>query len=291
MTNDDLDRVVSLDQLDDFKVAEGDPDVRGWEVIASDGRKIGEVDQLLVDTAAMKVRYLDVDVDDGLLNDNTDRHVLIPIGYARLDEGDDRILVDSLASADVVALPEYTHGPITRDFETDLRSRFDTDYTAGTTAKTGDRDFYAHDLYDENRFYGARRGAEGEERLTLSEEELAVGKRRREAGEVDVHKRVETEHVAKPVTTTHEEAVIERRPITDPAMAGRARIEGDEIHVPLHEEEAVVEKRVVPKEELVVKKREVADTETVEADLRKERVDVDREGDVRLREERRDDRL
>lgn len=279
MMNDDLDRVVPLDELDDFKVAEGDPDVRGWEVIASDGRKVGEVDQLLVDTGAMKVRYLDVDVDDGLLTDagNSDRHVLIPIGYARLDEDDDRVIVDNLVSADVAGLPEYTHGPVTRDYETNLRQRFDTDYTATER----DTDFYAGELYDDDRFYGNRR-------MTLSEEELAVGKREREAGEVDLHKRVETEHVAQPVRTTHEEVEIERRPITDPMAAREARIEGDEIRVPLHEEEAVVEKRTVPKEEVVVRKHEVADTEMVEADLRKERLDVDREGDVRLRENDRD---
>ena len=295
MMNDDLDRVVPLDQLDDFKVADGDPDVRGWEVIASDGRKIGEVDQLLVDTAAMKVRYLDVDLDDELVaGDASDRHVLIPIGYARLDEGSDRVIVDQLASSDVVGLPEYTHGPITRDFETSVRSRFDTGYTAaGTTGvaaeTTRDNDFYSHDLYDDNRFYGARRGLEGDEaRMTLSEEELSVRKQRMEAGEVDIHKRVETEHVSTPVTTMREEAVVERRPISDATLqAGTARIEGDEIHVPLMEEEAVVEKRVVPKEELVVRKQTVHDTETVEADLRKERVDVDRQGDV----QRRDDRL
>lgn len=313
MMNDDLDRVVPLDQLDDYKVAEGDPDVRGWEVVASDGRKIGEVDQLLVDTAAMKVRYLDVDVDNDLVagaTDASDRHVLIPIGYARLDEGSDRVIVDNLASSDVVGLPEYTHGPITRDFESSVRSRFDSGYSGmGTTAgaaglasaeamdttrdTTADTDFYSHDLYDDNRFYGARRGMEGDEaRLTLSEEELEIRKQRMSAGEVDVHKRVETEHVTTPVTTYREEAVVERRPISDETLqAGTARIEGDEIRVPLMEEEVIVEKRVVPKEELVVKKHMVQETENVEADLRRERADVDRQGDVQLRDERRDDRL
>lgn len=313
MMNDDLDRVVPLDQLDDFKVADGDPDVRGWEVVASDGRKIGEVDQLLVDTAAMKVRYLDVDVDNDLVagsSDTSDRHVLIPIGYARLDEGSDRVIVDQLASSDIVGLPEYTHGPITRDFESSVRSRFDSGYTTGATgaaagaaglASTGaadttrdtDNDFYSHDLYDDNRFYGARRNMEGDEaRLTLSEEELAVRKQRMSAGEVDIHKRVETEHVSTPVTTMREEAVIERRPISDATLqAGTARIEGDEIRIPLMEEEVIVEKRVVPTEELVVRKHTVQETETVEADLRKERVDIDRQGDVNLRDEHRDDRL
>lgn len=313
MMNDDLDRVVPLDQLDDFKVADGDPDVRGWEVVASDGRKIGEVDQLLVDTAAMKVRYLDVDVDNDLVagsSDTSDRHVLIPIGYARLDEGSDRVIVDQLASSDIIGLPEYTHGPITRDFESSVRSRFDSGYTTGATgaaagaaglASTGaadttrdtDNDFYSHDLYDDNRFYGARRNMEGDEaRLTLSEEELAVRKQRMAAGEVDIHKRVETEHVSTPVTTMREEAVVERRPISDATLqAGTARIEGDEIRIPLMEEEVIVEKRVVPTEELVVRKHTVQETETVEADLRKERVDIDRQGDVNLRDEHRDDRL
>jgi uncharacterized protein (TIGR02271 family) len=313
MMNDDLDRVVPLDQLDDYKVAEGDPDVRGWEVVASDGRKIGEVDQLLVDTAAMKVRYLDVDVDNDLVagaTDASDRHVLIPIGYARLDESSDRVIVDQLASSDVVGLPEYTHGPITRDFESSVRSRFDAGYTAGGTAATAgaaglastestettrdtDNDFYSHDLYDDNRFYGARRNMEGDEaRMTLSEEELEIRRQRMSAGEVDIHKRVETEHVSTPVTSMREEAVVERRPISDATLqAGTARIEGDEIRIPLMEEEVVVEKRVVPKEELVVKKHTVHETENVEADLRKERVDVDRSGEASLRDERRDDRL
>ena len=124
MANEDMDRVVPLGQLDDFKVAEGDPDVRGWEVLASDGRKIGEVDELLVDTSAMKVRYLDVDVDGGVMGDGQDRHVLIPIGYARLELERDCVLVDGLASSDLVGLPAYDQGPLTRDFEASVRDSF-----------------------------------------------------------------------------------------------------------------------------------------------------------------------
>jgi stress response protein YsnF len=43
----------------------------------------------------------------------------------------------------------------------------------------------------------------------------------------------------------------------------------------------VVQKRVVPREELVVRKREVQEREVVEADLRRERIDVNRDGDAR----------
>jgi hypothetical protein len=135
MADNDMDRVVPLGQLDDFRVAEGEPDVRGWEVLASDGRKIGEVDELLVDTAAMKVRYLDVDVDDAMIAGGADRHVLIPIGYARLDEDRDRVMVDALASADLGGVPSYDQGPLTRDFETSVRESFST--RRGTSTSGG----------------------------------------------------------------------------------------------------------------------------------------------------------
>ena len=273
---DAMGRVVPLDELDDFKVASGDPDIRGWKVKGSDGRTIGKVDNLLIDTAAMKVRYLDVDVDDDLLDTDDDRHVLIPVGYARLDRDDDDIYVDAIESTVIAGLPAYTHGRVTRDYETQLRTAFDRDYVAETEVE--DNEYYEHEHYDEDRFYGR-----GEDTLTLSEEELAVGKRQRQAGEVEIEKHVETEHVRKTVPVTREEVVVERRPAT-----GRtdARIEEGEIHVPLTEEEVVVDKRTVPKEELVIKKQQVTEEKVVEADLRKERAEIHKEGDVRMREDR-----
>lgn len=280
----ELDRVVPLDELDDFKVADGDPDVRGWDVLSADGRKIGEVDNLLIDTAAMKVRYLEVDVDREVTNATEERHVLVPIGYARLDESDDQIRVDSLKVADVMTLPAYSRGSLTREHETTVRKRFDTGFTGSETHE----DFYEDKGYDQDRFFGARR-TEGETRIPVSEEQLAVGKRERQAGEVEIDKDVETRHVRESVPTRHEEVVVERRPATGP-MNAKARIEEDEIRVPVTEEELEVTKRTVPKEEVVVKKRDVIENETVEADLRREKVDVHREGDARLRDEGGTDR-
>jgi photosynthetic reaction center H subunit len=276
----DMDRIVPLDELDDFKVAEGDPDVRGWDVMSSDGRKIGEVDDLLVDTSAMKVRYLDVDVDRDLTEDDRDRHVLIPIGYARLDRDDKNVMVDSLNSSDVVGLPEYTHGGVTREYESDVRQRLDRGYTAGPE----NEDFYSGEAYDQNRFYG--RGGEDERSVTASEEQLDVQRHTRESGAVEVNKEVETHHMSADVPKMREEVEIERRPITE-GMSAEGKIgEGEEMRIPLHEEELDVQKRVVPREEVVVRKRQVEDTEHVEADLRRENVDVRREGDAEIRDER-----
>ncbi|HET9394707.1 MAG TPA: PRC-barrel domain-containing protein, partial [Nitrospiraceae bacterium] len=56
----------NLNELDDYQVGADDADPRGWQVTATDGRGIGRVADLIVDTDSMKVRYLDVEVDRAL---------------------------------------------------------------------------------------------------------------------------------------------------------------------------------------------------------------------------------
>ena len=99
----EIDRVVPLDELAGYAVARGEPDVRGWDVIAGDGRRIGEVDELLVDTEAKKVRFLDVCVDEALVPDMaTTQRILIPIDSARVLVDEDRVFVDGISSTEVV---------------------------------------------------------------------------------------------------------------------------------------------------------------------------------------------
>ena len=266
MANEPMDRVVSLNDLSGYKVADGEPDIRGWDVVASDGRRLGRVDDLLVDTQANKVRY--VDVEGG-----PQGHVTIPIGYARLERDSKQVLVDRLSDDQYSALPAYNRQPITRDYEEQVGR------ACNLTASSATPDFYNNDAFRDD-----------EMRLTLSEEELAIGKRQVAAGEVGVHKTVETRHVHEEVPLRHEEVEIERRPITDGMMtSGRAEITEDEIRIPLHAEEAIVEKRVVPTEEIVVRKREVVENESVDTTLRREHAEVEREvTDAHLRTDRPD---
>jgi uncharacterized protein (TIGR02271 family) len=92
---------------------------------------------------------------------------------------------------------------------------------------------------------------------------------------VNVEKQVETEHISEPVSVRREEVTVERRPIEEGRTAANATIGEDEIRVPVTEEEVIVEKRPVVKEEIVIRKHAVEDTKEVEADVRKERVEVD----------------
>ena len=126
----------------------------------------------------------------------------------------------------------------------------------------------AEDLADEDEL-GVKR----------TEEELAAGTREREAGSLRVRKRVRTDRESIEVPTRHEEVSVERVPVEGEAT--EAEIGDDEVVVPVTEEEVVVSKRPVVKEEVRVRKDVVEDTETVEEDVRREEIEVEDETSTR----------
>src|SRR5215207_244112 len=114
---------------------------------------------------------------------------------------------------------------------------------------------------------------EDELRVQRSEEELRAGTREREAGKVGVTKQVRTEREQVRVPTRHEEVSFDRVPVDEEGTG--AEIGEDEISVPVVEDEVVVEKRPVVKEEVRIRKDVVEDEELVEEDVRKEEVEVE----------------
>jgi sporulation protein YlmC with PRC-barrel domain len=143
-----------LKELDNYKVASSDPDVRGWDVISSDGTKIGNVDELIVDPQVETTRYLDVKVDETLESAKEDHHLLIPIGAAKVHEKKDEVLLEELKSAVLLNAPPYTGNQITRDYEDQLRTAYWPERRS--VLDTGNR-YYEDDLYSEEKFYGSRR--------------------------------------------------------------------------------------------------------------------------------------
>jgi uncharacterized protein (TIGR02271 family) len=122
-------------------------------------------------------------------------------------------------------------------------------------------------------YQGTRTAAEDELRIQRTEEELRAGTREREAGAINVRKRVRTDREQIEVPTRHEEVTVERVPVE--GKATEAEIGEEEVRIPLTEEEVVVEKRPVAKEEVRIRKDVVEDTEVVEEDVRREEIDVD----------------
>ncbi|WP_400192412.1 PRC-barrel domain-containing protein [Hymenobacter sp. B81] len=144
--------LTRLRDLTDFEVADGSPDVRGWAVRGLDGQPFGRVHELIVDPQALKVRYLDVTLDRGLLPSGDERHVLIPIGAAALDDDDDNVFVPALDRNSVLDYPPYRDIFISRAFEEAMLQALRLPVPTGGAAP-----FYAGTSYDEDHFYHRRR--------------------------------------------------------------------------------------------------------------------------------------
>ncbi len=158
---------------------------------------------------------------------------------------------------------------------------------AGTGGADGGREEHYRERSASPGYEGAGgRGGdlEGEDeiRVQRAEEELRAGTREREAGSVRLRKRVRTEREQVRVPKRREEVHVERVPV-EGREASEAEIGEDEIFVPITEEEVVVEKRPVVKEEIRVRKDVTRDEEIVEEDVRKEEVDIDDQTELRGR--------
>ena len=161
--------LVHLKDVKDFKFSEDQPDPRGWDVRTADGTKIGEVEDLLFDTAARRVRYLEVDLDKDVAKQTGRDYVLIPVGAAHLNDDRDDVVVN-LSVADLGGVPAYDRGTFSRDYEKSLQSYMRDRprvTVSGASARTGaatadrDADFYASPEYDDRSFFAGRRGGSG----------------------------------------------------------------------------------------------------------------------------------
>ena len=269
----------------------------GYEVYDRNGQKIGKVDDLFLDEND-RAEYIGVKM--GFLG--LEGTSLIPWELTRVNEEGHRIEV-SVDKAQVKEGPSFDDD---RDITPDYEDRVYTHYGLQRAQTNGDRGAYSEYYGDETghvgpgmregdtetgEFRGHSEDDEGvhqshgsdledELRVQRTEEELKAGTREREAGALNVRKRVRTDREQVNVPTRHEEVSVERVPVNDRG-ASEAEIGEDEVTIPVTEEEVVTEKRPVVKEELRLRKDVVEDEEIVEKDVRKEEVDVDDQTTIR----------
>jgi uncharacterized protein (TIGR02271 family) len=273
----------------------------GYEVYDRSGEKIGKVDDLFVDQTDQP-EYIGVKM--GFLGT---RSTLIPweAVSATDDEGRAITVATDKETAkngptfddDREITPEfedevYSYYDLSRSSSTDSSGSYGSYYseesteagTGGAGMTMGDTEtgeFREHSATDEgvDQSRGDDLEDEDELRVKRSEEELAAGTREREAGQLKVRKRVRTDRQRIEVPTRHEEVSVERVPVDGEAT--EAEIGEDEVVVPVTEEEVVVGKRPVVKEEVRIRKDVVEDTETVEEDVRREEIEVEDETSTR----------
>lgn len=110
-----------LAYLPGWRVAKGEPDIRGWPLGLDDGEPMRIAD-LMVEPAAEKVRYVVVAPADGKVAR------LLPVGYLQIDEHNSVVRAPGIATADILVLPEFAGGGLNRADEdrlcATLRKRF-----------------------------------------------------------------------------------------------------------------------------------------------------------------------
>jgi uncharacterized protein (TIGR02271 family) len=122
--------------------------------------------------------------------------------------------------------------------------------------------------------------------IPVVQEELEVGKRRRERGGVRIYTHMEEDEARENVTLREERAVVERRAVDRPATeADFAAFKEGTIEVRETVEEPVVAKTARVVEEVVVGKEVSERTETVSDSVRHGEVEVERLGASRARGE------
>jgi sporulation protein YlmC with PRC-barrel domain len=117
-------RIVPMRDARDFKISKGDTDPRGWNVFGADGERVGKVDEMLVDPAALKIRYLAVDLADDLFLLKEDRHVLIPLEQVELKERGNDVWIRGASAREVARLPAYRGGSVEPVMEDAVREVF-----------------------------------------------------------------------------------------------------------------------------------------------------------------------
>jgi len=123
-------QLARISELDDYEVSDDHKDVRGWDVVASDDQRIGEVKDLVADTAAMKVRYLDVELGSDFRRSEDEGRVLIPIEQARILEDPKSVRLDSMGSHQAGDIPTH-RGTYDRDYQTRVSRAFPTGSAGG----------------------------------------------------------------------------------------------------------------------------------------------------------------
>lgn len=128
---------------------------------------------------------------------------------------------------------------------------------------------------------GQARSAD-EARLVLVRENLIATKQAVQGGEVQIRKTAHEHQQQVPVTLTHEEVTVERRPLQGALSEADLSMGEQEIRVPVYEEQAQLQKQAQG-EEVVVRKQGVQQQQTLTGTVRHENVEVNQSGNVQVR--------
>jgi sporulation protein YlmC with PRC-barrel domain len=102
--------LAHLSTLTGYMVEDPAPDIRGWTVKLRDGRTVGKVDDLVVDTDRLVVKYLEMKVSREFRRVDEDEWMLVPMKVGYLDDAKDVVTIDRLPSGGMEQAPRSRRG-------------------------------------------------------------------------------------------------------------------------------------------------------------------------------------
>ncbi len=246
---------------------------QGRTMVGSDGEKIGKISEIYEDPQTAKPEW--ATVSSGLFGTKSN---FVPLAGASPDGEHVRAQVTKEQVKDAPGVE--SDGELSEPEERRLFEHYGVPYTneGSTTAQGGPQGDRARETEDRRSAGHDTSGENTDDAMTRSEEELRVGTRQRETGRARLRKYVVTEMVTKTVPVQREEVRIEREPVTDAnrdaAMSG-GDLTDEEHEVVLREDEVVVDKQVVPKEQVRLGTETVSEQREVSEDVRKEQIETE----------------
>jgi sporulation protein YlmC with PRC-barrel domain len=116
--------LAHMKDLNGFMIADPSSDIRGWRVTRRDGRRLGTVDDLILETTELEVRYLVVQLDHDLIGSAEDRWVLVPARAARIHDMHDRVVIDWLPVGGLAGAPRIARATPSAAEERAIRDYF-----------------------------------------------------------------------------------------------------------------------------------------------------------------------
>ncbi|MBC7301981.1 MAG: PRC and DUF2382 domain-containing protein [Nocardia sp.] len=250
------------------------------------GDKIGKVKQIYLDNQTGSPTW--AAVSTGLFSHDS----LVPLAGAE-QRADDESLLLHVDKEQVKTAPYHDGSRISAESEQELFRHYHVDPRAA--GWNGPERQHIRPGTDAPMTTGAppaqpvpgqtATGRHADDSMVRSEERLRVDTESTEAGTARLHKSVVNEEQTINVPVTHEEAHIEREPITDRTRG--ATIGEEDREVTLHADEVHVQKETVPVERVRLEVDEVTDDKTVSDTVRKERVEAEGVEGIKRSDDRR----
>ena len=252
-------------------------EVKGMDVISAEDRKVGQVSDVLIDDDN-RIQFLVVTL-------GSRKQVLMPANRCAQKFEQGRVYARSLNQQEIKSLPPYIEGgEVYNQPEYALEQSLSVEDSAPVEGRAfaSASPVRSKTTFEEPAPAPAP-SPSAEQPIQLYEERLVTSKQRIKTGEVKISKHTVTETTDNNIPITREKVIIEIESI----YAGQTKVDfGDAevaadgtVRMGIYEEQAEVCRRIVPYQNVSVRKEVVQDVVNTQQTVRREELDVQTQGD------------